>query len=183
MRRRQEQPLTDLPNEEGDCRPRGEWTQVAVAVHCRGPEWLHSLPSPWFRRPQDRLGLKPPQPQSAPPLNLLFTSAAIHAVLSLGGRPPPTTHSAAMLPKCCSSTQQVSTLAHFHRATRLANHSSSPAQTFSPPSCQLLVTSSPPVPLWGTGAERCHENQKFPGPVSIPALVAGQPAITSRVPR
>lgn len=72
---------------------------------------------------------------------------------SLSAGVPPTTHSAAMLPKCCSSTQKVSTLAHFHRATRLANHSSSPAQTFSPPSCQLLVTSSPPVPLWGTGAE------------------------------
>lgn len=168
MRRRQEQPLTDLPNEEGDCRPRGEWTQVAVAVHCRGPEWLHSLPSPWFRRPQDRLGLKPPQPQSAPPLNLLFTSAAIHAVLSLGGRP---------------TIPQFSTLAHFHRATCLANHSSSPTQSFSPPSGQLLVTSSPPVPLLAHRHGRCHEGPKFPGTVSIPALVAGQPAITGRVPR
>lgn len=134
MRRRQERPLTDLPNEEGDCRPRGEWTQVAVAVHCRGPEWLHSLPSPWFRRPQDRLGLKPPQPQSAPPLNLLFTSAAIHAVLSLGGRP---------------TIPQFSTRAHFHRATRLANHSSSPdshSNLFAAklPVAGHLISSRPP---------------------------------------
>lgn len=130
MRRRQEQPLTDLPNEEGDCRPRGEWTQVAVAVHCRGPEWLHSLPSPWFRRPQDRLGLKPPQPQSAPPLNLLFTSAAIHAVHSLGGRPPPPPHTA---PQCSPNA-----------ARRLNKSQHSHMHIFSAPPALRTI---PPLPL------------------------------------
>lgn len=43
-----------------------------------------------------------------------------------------------------------------------------------------LISSRPPL---GHRRGRCHENQKFPGPVSIPALVAGQPAITGRVPR
>lgn len=182
MRRRQEQPLTDLPNEEGDCRPRGEWTQVAVAVHCRGPEWLHSLPSPWFRRPQDRLGLKPPQPQSAPPLNLLFTSAAIHAVLSLGGRPPHHTQrrNAPQMLLVDSKSLNTRTFSPRHPPCEPFLLSRSNLFAAKLPVAGHLISSRPPL---GHRRGRCHENQKFPGPVSIPALVAGQPAITGRVPR
>lgn len=146
MRRRPGQPLTDLPNEEGDCRPRGEWTQVAVAVHCRGPEWLHSLPSPWFRRPQDRLGLKPPQPQAR--LRSTFFSP-LQPSTSAGA---PTSDHTQHTQRQCS---QHPTLAHF---------TAPPA----PRNCSFLFAAkrpvaghliSPPVPLLGHRHGRCHEGQ------------------------